>query len=95
MSIPWVPEPQNLNEKKLVRGKERRKKGETFFPSLFFLFIIFGSGTQGIMSTTFLGVAKLNPCILTILFSQSLLETNFNVDSEFLYCFLNFCAIVL
>ena len=25
--IPWVPEPQNLNERKLVRGKERRKKG--------------------------------------------------------------------
>ena len=23
--IPWVPEPQNLNERKLVRGKERRK----------------------------------------------------------------------
>ena len=41
--LPWVPEPQNLNEKKLVRGKERRKKGATFFPSSFFLFIIFGS----------------------------------------------------
>ena len=25
--LPWVPEPQNLNERKLVRGKERRKKG--------------------------------------------------------------------
>ena len=25
--VPWVPEPQNLNERKLVRGKERRKKG--------------------------------------------------------------------
>ena len=25
--LPWVPEPQNLNEMKLVRGKERRKKG--------------------------------------------------------------------
>ena len=25
--LPWVPEPQNLNETKLVRGKERRKKG--------------------------------------------------------------------
>ena len=25
--IPWVPEPENLNERKLVRGKERRKKG--------------------------------------------------------------------
>ena len=27
IQIPWVPEPQNLNERKLVRGKERRKKG--------------------------------------------------------------------
>ena len=26
-SLPWVPEPQHLNERKLVRGKERRKKG--------------------------------------------------------------------
>ena len=25
--LPWVPEPQNLNERKLVRGKERKKKG--------------------------------------------------------------------
>ena len=25
--LPRVPEPQNLNERKLVRGKERRKKG--------------------------------------------------------------------
>ena len=25
--VPWVPEPQNLNERKLVRGKARRKKG--------------------------------------------------------------------
>ena len=25
--LPWVPEPQNLNERRLVRGKERRKKG--------------------------------------------------------------------
>ena len=33
--VPWVPEPQNLNERKLVRGKERRKKG-AFFLSLFF-----------------------------------------------------------
>ena len=36
---PWVPEPQKINERKLVRGKER-KKG-SFFPSLFFLLIIF------------------------------------------------------
>ena len=26
-NLPWVPEPQNLNERKLVKGKERRKKG--------------------------------------------------------------------
>ena len=25
--LPWVPEPRNLDERKLVRGKERRKKG--------------------------------------------------------------------
>ena len=25
--LPWVPEPQNLHERKLVREKERRKKG--------------------------------------------------------------------
>ena len=25
--IPWVPEPRNLDERKLVRGKDRRKKG--------------------------------------------------------------------
>ena len=25
--VPLVPEPQNLNERKLVRGKKRRKKG--------------------------------------------------------------------
>ena len=38
-TVPWVPEPQNLNERKLVRGKERRKK-LSFLP-YFFLFIIF------------------------------------------------------
>ena len=27
MKIPWVPEPRNLDGRKLVRGKERRKKG--------------------------------------------------------------------
>ena len=27
LSVPWVPEPRNLDERKLVRGKERRKKG--------------------------------------------------------------------
>ena len=26
-NVPGVPEPRNLNERKLVRGKERRKKG--------------------------------------------------------------------
>ena len=49
-SLPWVPEPQNLNERKLVRGKERRKKGGNLnlnerkklsFLPYFFLFIIF------------------------------------------------------
>ena len=40
-TVPWVPEPQNLNERKLVRGKESRKKGATFFPSLFFSFYYF------------------------------------------------------
>ena len=45
--VPWVPEPQNLNERKLVRGKERRKKG-AFFLSFFLYFLsFFGSGTQG------------------------------------------------
>ena len=48
LSLPWVPEPQNLNERKLVRGKERRKKGGrtelfqlSFLPSLFFSFYYF------------------------------------------------------
>ena len=27
LGVPWVPEPQNLNERKLVRRKDRRKKG--------------------------------------------------------------------
>ena len=27
VDLPWVPEPQNLNDRKLVRGKKRRKKG--------------------------------------------------------------------
>ena len=40
-TVPWVPEPRNLDERKLVRGKERRKKGGTFFPSLFFSFYYF------------------------------------------------------
>ena len=62
--VPWVPEPQNLNEKKpqnlnekkLARGKERRKKGgkKLSFLLYFFLFIIFGSGTQGMASVAVL-----------------------------------------
>ena len=44
--VPWVPEPQNLNERKLVREKERRKKGCLSFLIFFFL-LFFGSGTQG------------------------------------------------
>ena len=40
--LPWVPEPQNLGERKLVRGKERRKKGEKNFLSfLIFSFYYF------------------------------------------------------
>ena len=41
--LPWVPESENLNERKLVRGKERRKKGgrTAFFLSLFFSFYYF------------------------------------------------------
>ena len=27
MYVPWVPEPQNLHKRKLVREKERMKKG--------------------------------------------------------------------
>ena len=27
IEVPWVPEPQNLHERELVREKERRKKG--------------------------------------------------------------------
>ena len=53
-ALPWVPEPRNLDEMKLVRGKERRKKGGSgtqgyqlsFLPYFFFL-LFFGSGTQG------------------------------------------------
>ena len=46
--IPWVPEPQNVDERKLVRGKERRKKGGNFLPFFVFFFLLFfGSGTQG------------------------------------------------
>ena len=47
--LPWVPEPQNLNERKLVRGKERRKKGgkEELSFLIFFFLLFFGSGTQG------------------------------------------------
>ena len=48
--IPWVPEPQNLNERKLVRGKERREKG-TFL--IFFFLLFFGSGTQGTFDSVF------------------------------------------
>ena len=33
--VPWVPEPQNLNERK--REKEERRR-PTFFPSSFFSF---------------------------------------------------------
>ena len=43
--LPWVPEPQNLNERKLVRGKKRekeeRRNEELSFLPYFFIFIIF------------------------------------------------------
>ena len=40
-NLPWVPEPQNLNERKLVRGKERRKKGKlSFLPYFSFYYFL-------------------------------------------------------
>ena len=47
--VPWVPEPRNLSERKLVRGKERKKKGGcqlSLLPYCFFL-LFFGSGSRG------------------------------------------------
>ena len=62
--LPWVPEPQNLNERNLVRGKERRKKGLSFLPN-FFLFIIFlalvprvGKGKTGLETFVPFGMLK-------------------------------------
>ena len=52
-NLPWVPEPQNLNERKLVRGKERRKKGKLSFLPYFFFLLFFGSGTHGTPNPAF------------------------------------------
>ena len=43
--LPWVPEPRNLDERKLVK---RKREEENFLSFLIFFFLLFfGSGTQG------------------------------------------------
>ena len=59
--VPWVPEPRNLDERK-VRGFDFFL---SFFPSLFFPFHCFGSGTQGSREVEY-------PCIMMSLFRHKL-----------------------